>query len=95
MLQAQQCNIVSCFLESARLVRASGEHLRALQELENYMRSTGILGGQQKEPPDDVIDLTDEKTGPNITAKVCIIILLVNLETYYLSGSIAASEMDV
>lgn len=70
MLQAQQCKMVSCFLESARLVRASGEHLRALQELENYMRSTGMLGGPQKEPPDDVIDLTEEKTGPNITAKV-------------------------
>ena len=69
MLQAQQCKVVSCFLESARLVRASGEHLRALQELENYMRSAGMLG-QEKEPPDDVIDLTDEKIGPNITAKV-------------------------
>ena len=78
MLQAQQCKVASCFLESARLVRASGEHLRALQELENYMRSAGMLG-QEREPPDDVIDLTDEKIGPNLTAKVCTTVLSVRM----------------
>ncbi|KZT71549.1 hypothetical protein DAEQUDRAFT_111495 [Daedalea quercina L-15889] len=70
MLQAQQCKVASCFLESARLVKANGEHLRALQELENHMRMAGMLGNEQGDNVNnDVIDLTTENTGPNVTSK--------------------------
>ncbi|CCL98247.1 uncharacterized protein FIBRA_00241 [Fibroporia radiculosa] len=52
MLQAQQCRASFSFMENARLVKASGEPIRALQELESSMRLAGIL-----ENP-SVIDLT-------------------------------------
>lgn len=41
-------------MESAKLVKATGEPLRALQELENSMRLSGLT----EEP--DTIDLTEE-----------------------------------
>ncbi|KAF9238832.1 hypothetical protein BU15DRAFT_88266 [Melanogaster broomeanus] len=53
-LQAQQSNARFYFMESAKLVKATGEPLRALQELENSMRLSGIT-----EDP-DTIDLTAE-----------------------------------
>lgn len=40
-------------MESAKLVKATGEPLRALQELENSMRLLGLM-------ENDVIDLTDD-----------------------------------
>jgi serine/threonine-protein kinase ATR len=40
-------------MESAKLVKATGEPLRALQELENSMRLLGLF-------ETDVIDLTDD-----------------------------------
>jgi hypothetical protein len=40
-------------MESAKLVKAIGEPLRALQELENSMRLLGLI-------QTDVIDLTDD-----------------------------------
>ncbi|KAJ7849841.1 hypothetical protein B0H14DRAFT_3085988 [Mycena olivaceomarginata] len=56
MLQAQQSsNTRFSFMESAKLVKATGEPLRALQELENSMRALGLL--QERK---DSIDLTGE-----------------------------------
>lgn len=52
-LQAQQSNARFYFMESAKLVKATGEPLRALQELENSMRLSGLM----EEDP-DTIDLT-------------------------------------
>ncbi|OSX59349.1 hypothetical protein POSPLADRAFT_1048687 [Postia placenta MAD-698-R-SB12] len=43
VLQARQYQIKFSFVESAKLVKASGEPLRALQELESNMRLNGIL----------------------------------------------------
>lgn len=54
MLQAQQNNPAISFMESAKLVKASGEPLRALQELENSMRVLGII------TDNGVLDLTDD-----------------------------------
>lgn len=54
-LQAQQGGAPFYFMESAKLLKATGEPLRALQELENSMRLSGMGVGQQ-----DTIDLTEE-----------------------------------
>ncbi|KAF9226785.1 hypothetical protein BS17DRAFT_800749 [Gyrodon lividus] len=53
-LQAQQSNARFYFMESAKLVKATGEPLRALQELENSMRLSGVTEDL------DTIDLTAE-----------------------------------
>ncbi|KAJ7462055.1 hypothetical protein FB451DRAFT_1043857 [Mycena latifolia] len=55
MLQAQQSNTRFSFMESAKLVKATGEPLRALQELENSMRLLGLI-----EDRADVVDLTED-----------------------------------
>jgi hypothetical protein len=57
MLQAQQNKARFTFMESAKLVKVMGEPLRAIQELENSMRSLGLLD-------DNILDLTgdDEET---------------------------------
>ncbi|EGO27933.1 hypothetical protein SERLADRAFT_414152 [Serpula lacrymans var. lacrymans S7.9] len=55
MLQAQQSKVDFSFMESAKLVKATGEPLRALQELENSMRLVGII-----EDKSDTIDLTED-----------------------------------
>lgn len=65
MLQARQCKASFSFMESARLIKASGEPLRALQELENSMRLSGML-----DEIDDVIDLTHDNESPKMKAKV-------------------------
>jgi len=54
MLQAQHSNAPFSFRESAKLVRARGEPLRALQELENSMRILGLVDNG------DTLDLTKE-----------------------------------
>ncbi|KAH7912967.1 hypothetical protein BJ138DRAFT_1134431 [Hygrophoropsis aurantiaca] len=54
MLQAQQGGVQFSFLESTKLVKATGEPLRALQELENSMRLIGLI-----EDKSDTIDLTE------------------------------------
>ncbi|KAI6100243.1 hypothetical protein F5141DRAFT_1009738 [Pisolithus sp. B1] len=54
-LQAQQGGAPFYFMESAKLLKATGEPLRALQELENSMRLSGMGLVQQ-----DTIDLTEE-----------------------------------
>ncbi|KXN89480.1 Protein kinase rad3 [Leucoagaricus sp. SymC.cos] len=53
MLQAQQSKAKFSFLESAKLSKAMNEPLRALKELENSMKLSGLL-----ENPADVVDLT-------------------------------------
>ncbi|KAI1796128.1 hypothetical protein LXA43DRAFT_880633 [Ganoderma leucocontextum] len=54
ILQAQRCNAPYSFIERTRLIRESGEPLRALQELENAMK---LCGAHQSAAP-EVIDLT-------------------------------------
>ncbi|KAJ6560264.1 hypothetical protein B0H19DRAFT_1146990 [Mycena capillaripes] len=56
MLQAQQSsNTRFSFMESAKLVKATGEPLRALQELENSMRLLGLIEDRK-----DIVDLTED-----------------------------------
>ncbi|OCH94317.1 hypothetical protein OBBRIDRAFT_823598 [Obba rivulosa] len=55
ILQGGQCKAPFSFMESARLIKASGEPLRALQDLDNSVKLTGIM-----EEQNDVIDLTGE-----------------------------------
>ncbi|KAE9410202.1 hypothetical protein BT96DRAFT_913020 [Gymnopus androsaceus JB14] len=52
MLQSQQSKTENSFMESAKLVKAMGEPLRALQQLENSMHSESLLDD------DSVVDLT-------------------------------------
>lgn len=52
MLQSQQSKTEYSFMESAKLVKAMGEPLRALQQLENSMHSESLLDD------DSVVDLT-------------------------------------
>lgn len=56
------------FMESAKLVKTTGEPLRALQELENSMKLLGLI-----EDKPDVIDLTeDDDETKKMKAKVRI-----------------------
>ncbi|KAI0053695.1 hypothetical protein FA95DRAFT_478808 [Auriscalpium vulgare] len=55
MLQAQEHRTPFSFVQSSKLLKATGEPLRALQELENAMRVAKAQGGHG-----DVIDLTEE-----------------------------------
>ncbi|KAJ7130974.1 hypothetical protein C8R46DRAFT_1327841 [Mycena filopes] len=55
MLQAQQIPNTFSFMENAKLVRATAEPLRALQELENSMRLLGLIEDRK-----DVVDLTED-----------------------------------
>jgi serine/threonine-protein kinase ATR len=54
-------------MESAKLVKATGEPLRALLELENSMKLLGLLGSH-------VLDLTieDDEEAKKVNAKVRI-----------------------
>jgi serine/threonine-protein kinase ATR len=75
MLQAQQNKTPFSFVQSTKLVKATGEPLRALQELENSIKLT-----EQVEHPDDgiVIDLTgDDEEIKRMKAKASIIPLHV------------------
>lgn len=64
LLQAQQSKAPYSFIESAKYVKAIGEPLRALQELENSMKLMGILD-------DNMYDLTvDQSELKAIKAKV-------------------------
>lgn len=66
MLQARQSNTKFSFMESAKLVKTTGEPLRALQELENSMRVLGLLEDK------GVIDLTGDEEEKKMKAKVRI-----------------------
>lgn len=64
MLQAQQSQAPFSFVESAKLLKATGEPLRALQELENSMKLHGLLEDH------DVLDLTVADEAKMMRAKV-------------------------
>lgn len=67
MLQAQQNKARFYFIESAKLVKATGEPLRALQELENSMRKLGLLDDDNP----NFVDLTvDDDETKKMKAKV-------------------------
>lgn len=67
MLQAQQNKAQFSFMESAKLVKVTGEPLRAIQELENSMRLLGLIDNK----PSDVLDLTGDDDETNkMKAKV-------------------------
>jgi serine/threonine-protein kinase ATR len=63
MLQAQQSEAPFSFVESAKLLKATGEPLRALQELENSMKLHGLLEDH------DVLDLTVDEEAKMMRAK--------------------------
>lgn len=65
MLQAQQHDPAFSFMESAKLIKASGEPLRALQELENSMTVLGIITKDGV-----IVDLTDDDDVRKRKAKV-------------------------
>jgi len=65
MLQAQQLERRFSFMESAKLVKTTGEPLRALQELEKSMRLLGLT-----EESSGTIDLTDDEESKKMKAKV-------------------------
>lgn len=56
MLQAQQSKTPFSFIESAKLVKATGDPLRALQELENSVKLLGLFDK-------DTVDI--DLTGPD------------------------------
>lgn len=58
ILQAQECQVPLTFFQSAKLVRASGEPLRALHELDNALRA--IARQQRPISSKGVIDLTED-----------------------------------
>jgi serine/threonine-protein kinase ATR len=65
MLQAQHSNAPFSFMESAKLVRARGEPLRALQELENSMHILGLVDNS------NTLELTrDDERSKRMKAKV-------------------------
>ena len=55
MLQAQQAGAPFSFIQSARLVKASGEPIRALQELNKSLENSSFLSAQS-----DISDPTEE-----------------------------------
>ncbi len=63
MLQAQQRKASYAFIESAKLVKASGEPLRALHELENSVKFLGLFN-------ENVLDLTMDVDTDMMKAKV-------------------------
>ena len=63
MLQAQQRRTLYSFIESARLLKATGEPLRALNELETSSTLLGLFD-------DQVVDLTADAESDRMKAKV-------------------------
>ncbi|KAF5371168.1 hypothetical protein D9758_004152 [Tetrapyrgos nigripes] len=60
MLQARESDAPFSFIESARLVKATGEPLRALQQLENSMRVEGLLEDKDSQLVDLTMDNDEE-----------------------------------
>jgi serine/threonine-protein kinase ATR len=63
VLQAQKSKVSYSFIESAKLLKASGEPLRALNELENSIKHLGLFD-------DQVLDLTADSDSNRMKAKV-------------------------
>ncbi|KAF8961112.1 hypothetical protein BDZ97DRAFT_1664899 [Flammula alnicola] len=66
MLQAQQSKASYSFIESAKLLKATGEPLHALQELENSIKLLGLFD-------DKVLDLTMDADGERMKAKIQVL----------------------
>lgn len=64
MLQAQQSKTRFTSIESAKLIKATDEPLRALKELENSMKLTGLL------ETSEIVDLTADEETTRMKAKV-------------------------
>jgi hypothetical protein len=88
MLQSRQTDERFSFMESAKLVKTTGEPLRALQELENSMRLFGMIADKH-----DVIDLTDDDESKMMEAKVWLMVTVSSV-TKYISGSGSSSTLD-
>src|SRR6266849_1353924 len=56
ILQAQESRTAFSLMQQVRLIRATGEPLRALQELEHYLQTT-----RRQDHSADVIDLTEDE----------------------------------
>ena len=90
MLQAQQSKTPFSFIESAKLVKATGDPLRALHELENSVKLLGLFD------KDDTVDIDltcpDPETS-RMKAKVKVIpfcsVLDLKLEPRYMSFELA------
>ncbi|KAF5363593.1 hypothetical protein D9756_000300 [Leucocoprinus leucothites] len=67
MLQAQQSETQFAFLESAKLVKATGDPLRALKDLENSMKLAGHLEAS------DFLDLTIEDEAVRMKSKAQVL----------------------
>ncbi|KDR84098.1 hypothetical protein GALMADRAFT_219929 [Galerina marginata CBS 339.88] len=65
-LQAQQSKAPYYFIESAKLLKASGEPLRALLELENSIKLLGLFDEQ-------VLDLTADAESERMKAKIQVL----------------------
>ena len=63
MLQAQQRKMPYTFIESSKLLKATGEPLRALNELESSSTRLGLFNEQ-------VVDLTVDAEADRMKAKV-------------------------
>ena len=63
MLQAQQSKTPFSFIESAKLVKATGDPLRALHELENSVKLLGLFDK-------DTIDIDLDPETSRLKAKV-------------------------
>ncbi|EPQ58953.1 hypothetical protein GLOTRDRAFT_70000 [Gloeophyllum trabeum ATCC 11539] len=78
VLQAQHCHAPFVFTEGAKLTKASGEPLRALQELE---RSINL----QQLSDQEVIDLTEEGDSSEVQAQVLLARWMNDSDRYDLS----------
>jgi serine/threonine-protein kinase ATR len=66
VLQAQEIDRCHSFVESAKIIKATGELLLVLQELENSVQLLGLI-----EDTSDIIDLTgDDEESKRTKAKV-------------------------
>lgn len=93
MLQAKQSKTRFSFMESAKLLKATGEPLRALQDLENSMR---LLGLMENKADSEIIDLTeDDEDGKQLKAKVSsLCAVLTRIEFHHQAQVLRARWMN-
>ncbi|KAF7326051.1 hypothetical protein MKEN_00456000 [Mycena kentingensis (nom. inval.)] len=72
VLQARQSKAEFAFLESAKLVKATGEPLAALQELEKSMRLLGLIESKVKGKP-EVLDLEESEESKRMKSKAQVL----------------------
>jgi serine/threonine-protein kinase ATR len=85
MLQARQSSSQFSFIESAKLVKATGEPLRALQELEKSIRLFDIVvsGGDEKDE-DEMKKMKAKVINPFLLP--CIKLNFIRLRSFKLVG---------